>query len=138
MKKNYLYLTVVFCFLFSCKTNDIKKVSLEGDLYAKNLINVRCELPDQAENPAYSWYISPSPDGEWEKLQGIWTDEIVLLTSYVGNFLKCEITCSVHNGDEKITASAISSNPVEYKGNPNTDWFRDAGYGIMVHYLKPV
>ncbi len=138
MKKNSLYLTFVFCFLLSCETSEIKNASLEGDLYAKNLVNVRCELPDQAENTAYSWYISPSPDGEWEKLQGIWTDEIVVLTSYVNKYLKCEITCSVNNGDEKITASAISSNPVEYKGNPNTDWFRDAGYGIMVHYLKPV
>ena len=138
MKKNNLYLTLVLCFLPSCQTSEIKKVSLEGDFYAKKLIHVRCELPEQAEITAYSWYISPSPDGEWEKLQGIWTDEIVLLTSYVDKYIKCEITCSINNGDEKITASAISSNPVEYMGNPNTDWFRDAGYGIMVHYLKPV
>jgi hypothetical protein len=138
MKKSNLYLTFVLCFLFSCQTSKIKKVSFEGDLYAKNLVSVRCELPDQAENTAYSWYISPSPDGEWEKLQGIWTDEIVLLTSYVGNYVKCEITCRVNNGKEKLTASAVSSNPVELTGNLNTDWFRDAGYGIMVHYLKPV
>jgi len=137
MKKNMLYLSALFCFLLSCETSEIKKVSLEGDLYAKNLVNVQCELPEQAENTQYSWYISPTPDGDWEKLPGIWTDEIVLLTSYVDKYLKCDITYSVKESDEKITASVISSNPVEYKGNPNTDWFRDAGYGIMIHYLKP-
>ena len=95
MKKNYLFLTVVFGFLLSCETNEIKKVSLEGDLYAKNLVSVQCELPDQAENIAYSWYISPSPDGEWEKLQGIWTDKIVLLTSMpASDFAKQLIVCA--------------------------------------------
>ena len=25
---------------------------------------------------------------------------------------------------------------MEYKGNANTDWFKEAGFGVMVHYLK--
>ena len=121
MKKIHLYLIIPFCFLLSCQTDEIKNLTLEGDLYAKNLIEMRCDLPDQAEDPQYSWYISPSPDGEWEKLQGIWTDEIVLLTSYVDKYLKCEITCSLRESDEIIAASLISSHPIEYIGNPNTD-----------------
>ncbi|GAH11393.1 unnamed protein product, partial [marine sediment metagenome] len=104
----------------------------------KNLVSVRCDLPDHSGKTEYTWYIAPSPDSEWEKLQGIRTDEIVLLTSYVEKYLKCEIICSIKDGDEKISASVISTKPVEYRGNPNTDWFRDAGFGIMVHYLKPV
>ncbi|MCK5463655.1 MAG: hypothetical protein KAI95_11590, partial [Bacteroidales bacterium] len=77
MKKIYMYLTFLCCFLVSCQTGDIKNVSLEGDLYAKNLIRIQCDLPRQAEDQQYSWYLSPSTGGEWEKLQGIWTDEIV-------------------------------------------------------------
>lgn len=138
MKKIYLYLTFLCCFLVSCQTGEIKNVSLEGDLYAKNLISLRNDLPDETVDAQFTWYLSPSPDGGWEKLQGIWTDEIVLLTSYVDNYLKCEITCSLKESEKVITASVISSNPIGYRGNPNTDWFRDAGYGIMVHYLKPV
>ncbi len=138
MKQFHLYLIIPFCFLLSCQTGEIKNVSLEGDLFAKNLIGIKSYLPDQAEDTQYSWFISPSPDGVWEKLQGIWTDEIVLLTSYVDKYLKCEITLRLKGSDEIITASVISSNPIEYRGNPNTDWFRDAGFGIMVHYLKPV
>lgn len=136
-KRIHLYLPFAFCLLLSCRTAEIKNVALEGDLYAKNLIEMRCDLPDQAEDPDYSWYLAASPDGEWEEIQGIWTDEIILLTSYVDNYLKCEISCRI-NSNELITASVISSHPVEYRGNPNTDWFRDAGFGIMVHYLKPV
>ncbi len=130
-------LSFTFCFLLSCGTEKIKNVALEGDLYAKNLIEIRCDLPDQSEDPEYSWYLAPSPNGEWEKLQGIWTDKIVLLSSYLDKYLKCEINCRINN-DEIISASVISSHPVEYRGNPNTDWFRNAGIGIMVHYLKPV
>ena len=138
MKTIYMYLIFLCCFLVSCQTTDIKNVSLEGDLYAKNLIRIQCKLPPQAEDQHYSWYLSPSTDGEWEKLQGIWTDEIVLLTSYVDSYLKCEITCSLKESDELISTSVVSETPIEYRGNPNTDWFRDAAYGIMVHYLKPV
>ncbi len=136
MKKLNFFLTFIFFSLIACQKNEIKNVTLEGELYAKNLVGVRCDLPDHVEKTEYTWYIAPSPDGEWEKLQGIWTDEIVLLTSYVDKYIKCEVTCSVKDGDEKITASVISSKPIEYRGNPNTDWFKDAGFGIMVHYLK--
>ena len=38
--------------------------------------------------------------------------------------------------ERRLAASFISTGPVEYKGNPNTDWFRDAGFGIMFHYLS--
>ncbi len=39
---------------------------------------------------------------EWNKLPGIQTNEIVLLTSYVDQYLKCEISCVLENSDEKI------------------------------------
>ena len=138
MKKHNLYLIFIPYFLLSCQTSEIENTSFEGDLFAKNLISVRCDLPDRAGKTKYSWYIAPSPDGEWEKLQGILTEEIVLITSYVGKYLKCEITCNIKGSEEIITAFVISSKPVEFRDNPNTDWFRDAGFGIMVHYLKPV
>ncbi len=137
MKKNYLYLMIVFGFLVACESSVIKKVSFEGDLYAKNLVSVHANLPDHAEEVEYGWYISPVPDGEWEKLQGIWTDQIILLTSYQGSYLKCEISFGIPGKEKRKTLSIVSDEPIEYRGNPNTDWFRDAGYGIMVHYLKP-
>ena len=137
MIKLILTLGVLICFLASCQVNEIRNISLEGELFAKNLVSVRYDLPDKSATTEFNWYISPSLDGEWKILQGIWTDEIILLTSYAGSYLKCEISCTLKTG-ETITASVVSEVPVEFKGNPNTDWFRNAGYGIMVHFLKPI
>ncbi len=137
MKKISLYLTGIILFiLISCQKNEIKNMSFDDDFIAKNLISVQCDFPENSENPEYAWYICQTPDGEWEKLPGIWTNQIILLTSYVGKYLKFEVSCTMLNSEEKISASVISSKPVEYKGNTNTDWLKDAGYGIMVHYLK--
>lgn len=136
MKKACLLLMFIILSLISCQRDQIENLKFEGYLSAKNVLAVRYDLPENLFNPEYSWYLSPSPDGVWEKLPGIWTDEIVLLTSYIGKYLKCEIILSSKDGDEKLTASLISFKPVEYKGNPNADWFRDAGFGIMVHYLN--
>jgi hypothetical protein len=133
---NYFVLFLPLMMIFSCQVLKTKNLSFKGELYAKNLITVNFDFPDDAENTEYRWYVAPSGDGEWEKLEGIHTKEIVLLTSYVGKYLKCEVSYDIKGTDKKTTVSVISSKPVEYKGNPNTDWFKDAGFGIMVHYLK--
>ena len=116
----------------------MKNLKLEGEPFAKNVIRVKWQLPDNLQKIEYNWYIASTPAGEWEKIPGIRTDRIVLLTSYVNKYLKCEITCLTNGSDKKLTTSVISSKSVEYKGNPNADWFRDAGFGIMAHFLKEV
>ncbi|GGW39532.1 alpha-L-fucosidase [Arenibacter certesii] len=136
MKKRYWTLVVVLIVLSSCKTTEKDAITFVGELFAKNVIGLQGNILKQIEKPEYSWYISTSQSGEWKELPGIWTNEIVLLTSYVGNFIKCEITYIEPKSDKRIGVSVISSQAVEYKGNPNTDWFKDAGFGIMVHYLK--
>jgi hypothetical protein len=138
MKKIVLYFLNISFFLISCESAYIKNISFEGDLIAKNVLAVECEFPENSDNIEYTWYSSASNDGDWEKLPGIWSNEIVLLTSYVDKYIKCEINCSLKDTDEKLTASIVTSKLVEFNGNPNTDWFRDAGYGVMLHYLKPV
>ncbi len=120
----------------SCKNADMAEVSLVGDLYAKKIVGLSQDFSKGKENLEYSWYMASTPTGEWNRLQGIWTDEIILLTSYVGNFIKCEVSYNEPGSDKKVMISVVSSSPVEYMGNANTDWFKDAGYGVMVHYLK--
>jgi len=136
MKKKYWILGIVLIVLSSCKKTEKDNMTFVGELFAKNVIGLQGDIPGQIENPEYSWYISTSQNGEWKELPGIWTNEIVLLTSYMGNYIKCEITYKEQKSDKKIIDSVISSQAVEYKGNANTDWFQDAGYGVMVHYLK--
>lgn len=135
--KTYLIVPIILFSALSCQNKEIKNFRLEGDLTAKKVIVAKCDLPGQVQTSEYRWYLAPSPDSGWEKIEGIRTDEIVLLTSYVDQYLKCEVTAKLKN-DREITASVVSSQPVGFKGNPNTDWFRDAGFGIMVHFLKEV
>tara|TARA_R110002050_G_scaffold161882_5_gene291698 strand:+ start:14870 stop:15133 length:264 start_codon:yes stop_codon:yes gene_type:complete len=85
------------------KTN----ISLVGDLYVKNIVGLRLDFPKEKENLEYRWYKASSPTGEWNQLQGVWTKKIVLLTSYVGNYVKCEITYNEHSSEKKVTASVV-------------------------------
>jgi len=134
-------LSIFFFFsvvLVSCGNSSvIKDVSFEGELYAKNTIgvNFNTALPDITTS--FQWFISSTPSGEWEVLQGIHTHEIVLLMDYAGKYLKCEIT-ALKNNNKVAIAEIISKEPIEDRGNPNTDWLKDAGIGLMVHYLKYV
>lgn len=137
MKSRLLFFGILIA-AATCRGQEGKNLILEGDLVAKNIISAQHHLPNSVINPEFSWYLAPNPDGAWEKIPGIWTDELVLLTSYTGKFVKCEITGKLKKNGKPVTITVISSKPVEFKGNPNTDWFRDAGYGIMVHFLKEV
>lgn len=130
-----IFACILLCSV-SCKSYRINNLRFDGELNAKSVLIVRFDSPEKIDSAEYSWYISSSPDGKWEKLPGIWSDEIVLLTSYAGKFLKCEVT--VIHDQKKHTASLISPAPVVLNGNPDTDWFRDAGFGIMVHYLNSI
>lgn len=140
MKKCSIYFALVVLTTFSCQHAKIDNLSFEGDLIAKNVLKVHGELIDNQGSGSmdFRWFLAPTPDGEWERLPGILTDEIVLLTSYTGKYIKCEISGNAESDAGDKSASIISSKPIELKGNPNTDWFRDAGFGIMLHYLKPV
>lgn len=137
MKITITVLIVLFfvsCGILSCEKKD--KISLKGDLIAKTVLQVSHRQSSQKWK--YKWLIAESKDTEWIELPGIHSAEIVLLTDYVGKFLKCEVTPVKEDGDLGKQVSVISESPVEYKGNPNTDWFRDAGVGVMLHFLKDI
>ena len=138
MRISTIVLLILLVFQAACTKNQIQNIHFDGDLVAKQIVTARYDMPPGYKSPEISWYISPTVEGEWEKLPGIWTDQIVLLTSYIGKYLKFEISAQSERSGEKISGAVISTGPVEYKGNPNTDWFHDAGFGIMVHYLKPI
>lgn len=135
MKK--ILLIIPFILLFSCQPKNIENLNISGDLYAKNLVEIIGDFPPNIDEVTYNWFVSNSLDGEWEWLQGITTPRIILLTDYVGKYLQCEVKCRSNTG-ETFTKKIISSSTVEYKGNPNSDWLRDAKWGIMVHYLKSI
>ena len=138
MRESGIFLLIIFFSLAACREQKIENMKIDGDHYAKNLVTVSFDSPADYFAPEYTWYISSSQGGEWEKLPGIWTNEIVLLTSYAGKYLKCEISVCKKNSEKRLSAAVISQHPVEFKGNANSDWFHDAGFGIMLHFLKPI
>ena len=138
MRISTLTLFLFMVFQAACTKSEIQNIHFEGDLIAKQIITVRYDPPSGYLSPEISWYISKSPEGPWEKLSGIWGSQIVLLTSYTGKYLKCDVSVQSEKSKNSLTASLISSGPVVFRGNPNTDWFHDAGFGIMFHYLKPM
>ncbi len=129
---------LTFSFLTFCYNSVYgQHLILRGEPIAKTIMWVESDLPDFATNYKVAWYISDSLNGIWDVLPGINTKEIVLLTNYAGKYLKCEIT-PVVSGKKVNPLIQITSTPVVIKGNPNTDWFRNAGVGVMLHFLKVV
>ena len=104
MKDFYYTFCIIALLISSCQTNKNEMPSFKGDLIAKNVLAVRYELPENIESPDYRWFISDSKEGDWVELPGILTDEIVLLTSYVGKYLKCEISYIQKDNGKKINA----------------------------------
>ena len=134
--KTFKLASIILCLTFclaSCKDSSIvKNLSLEGELYAKNIITVKYDAPDSADL-SFQWYLEGDNADTWTVLPGIYTPNIVLLMEYTGKRLKCEITTK--EGGKVSTTETISAT-VENRENPNIDWFADAGIGLMVHFLK--
>lgn len=132
----FVLYTLALLFIFiSCNSKEDNKIKLIGQPVAKTILQVEYDLLNQKDSYKIKWYISDENVDKWKELTGIQSREIVLLTSYVGKYIKCEVI-GLSGSCEGDTISAITDSPVNYQGNPNTDWFKDAGVGLMVHFLK--
>lgn len=123
-------------FILSFKIAIAQDLILHGKPVAKSVIWVSGKGVDPAAK--FTWSISPSKNGDWQQLPGITTKEIVLLTTYAGKYLKCEVAKSSDNEQVKKISRVITESPIVSNGNQNTDWFKNAGLGLMVHYLKDI
>ena len=75
----------------------------------------------------YQWYMADTPDGEYEPIQGIHTQTVILLDKYEGKYLKCEITPADINGNVGEAQWTTASKAVQpSEGNPLTNWFMEA------------
>jgi len=110
---------------------------LHGEPISKTILWVSWDKQEIGTTQKIVWSSGESQNGQWEVLPGINTNEIVLLSEYTGKYLKCEITSNGKNRKGK-SLSVITNSPVRNEGNPNTDWFKDAGVGVMLHFLKAV
>ncbi|MFA5419620.1 MAG: alpha-L-fucosidase [Bacteroidales bacterium] len=138
MKSSVIIIICFFLVLFSCNLEGIQNVVLQGEPVAKTVLQVSFDQPGPQLQCKYTWSVADSKDGEWTELPGIHSAEIVLLTDYVGKFLKCEIMPVQEDGSNGKPVSVVTGSPIVYQGNPNTDWFKEAGVGVMLHFLKDI
>jgi hypothetical protein len=137
--KNPIIFILLLCLIFCSFTpGKNKELSFNGKPIAKTVLQVVNKNPDGEINYDITWSISDTKNGKWEELPGIHSSEIVLLTSYAGKYLKCSMTPILKSGNKAEPVSIITETPVLFKGNPNTDWFKNAGLGVMLHFLKDV
>jgi hypothetical protein len=130
--------TVITLLLVSCDSGIIKNLRFDGDFIAKEVVEVKFDIPDGYGSPEFEWLLSGSNEGPWEKISGVWGNQLVLLTSYRDKFIKCNIALHKNSSGKVMSASLVSPGTITVQGNRNTDWFHDAGFGIMAHYLKPI
>ena len=144
---NVTLLAFVFSIINTCiaqQEND-QYLQIKGDLNTRNIIeavynneqNSLRKLNAEAY-VSYNWYIASAPDQQWQKLPGIKTSRIVLLSEYAGKYLKCEMIADFKQSKKQFSAKAITNTAIQEKGNPNTDWFKKAGIGLMIHFLSDV
>lgn len=92
---------------------------------------------DAEGDSKYQWYISDTKDGEYTALQGIHTQTVILLDKYVDKYLKCQVTPSDLNGNQGTPVMSTEMGPVQAtEGNPLTDWFLNAQFGVSHHILS--
>jgi hypothetical protein len=139
MKKQIILLFILIVIISAgCSLREDVTIELKGDFIPKKVLQAVVTAPPGAEILKVSWFAGDPASEKWELLEGIHTPEIVLLTGYAGKHLKCEITWTREHSGKEQTLSAVTASPVIYDGNPNTDWFKDAGVGVMVHFLQAV
>lgn len=134
------FMSLLICLgviLISFKSDKIKQLVLHGKPVAKTIMWVSYDLPGLSSNSKITWSVSETRNGKWKELPGINSREIVLLSSYLGQYIKCEISLPNIN-DNLESLIAITDSPVISQGNPNTDWLKDAGIGVMLHFLQAV
>lgn len=128
----YFSMTITYC--MSMGNGNIKFI---GEPVAKTVLQVSYN-DSVLQNNCINWFVSPSSEGAWEALPGIHSRKVVLLTDYVGKFIKCEIILKTKKGKTGKSVSIVTDTPVVYKGNPNTEWLKNAGVGVMLHFLTDV
>lgn len=121
-------------------TNMSEKLGSEPHVKGMLKAEYTFEDPDNdAEGDTkYQWYIADAVDGEYTKLSGICTKTVILLDDYVGKYLKCEVTPADVNGNkgESVMTPATTEPVQATEGNPLTDWFHEAGFGLSHHFLS--
>ncbi|WP_343247141.1 LamG-like jellyroll fold domain-containing protein [Diplocloster hominis] len=124
------------------KVTNLSVSMLGEDPSVKGMLKAEYTFSDEdgdAEGDTkFQWQIADAQDGPFEDLSGICAETVILLDKYEDKYLRCKVTPADefgNRGTEYFTPS--TSAPVKHTdGNPLTDWFYDAEFGISHHFLS--
>lgn len=93
---------------------------------------------DAEGDTRFQWQMSDTPEGPFENISGICTRTIILLDKYEGKYLRCRITPQNESGTrgEAVFTPVTAASVQPTDGNPLTDWFYEAEFGIAHHFLS--
>ncbi|EML8489969.1 alpha-L-fucosidase [Salmonella enterica subsp. enterica] len=118
----------------------VSSLALEGDCLTREVLTAVWEMDDPAgysENgSAYTWWIGDSADGEFEQIAGVYTPSMMLLPAHAGKYIRVGVTPrNARFACGETVYCVTPSTIVAQEGNPRTDWFMNAKYGVSHHFL---
>ncbi|WP_405050526.1 alpha-L-fucosidase [Salmonella enterica] len=115
-------------------------LALEGNCLTREMLTAVWEIRDPAglseSGSSYTWWTGDTADGEFEQITGVYTPSIMVLPAYAGKYIRVGVTPRNERFATGETVYCVTSTPVSsQEGNPRTDWFMKAKYGVSHHFL---
>lgn len=118
----------------------VSALSVEGRLLTRDVLTAVWEIDDPAgfnENgSSYSWWVGDTPEGEFAQIVGVYTPSMMVLPAHQGKYIRVAVTPRNARFAQGETAYFTTPSPIASQaGNPRTDWFMNAKYGVSHHLL---
>ncbi|HCL4435438.1 TPA: alpha-L-fucosidase [Salmonella enterica] len=118
----------------------VERIALTGECKTREVLTAVWEMQDPAElkenGSTYTWWVGDTTDGEFEQVIGVYTPSMMLLPEHAGKYIRVGVTPRNERFASGETMYCTTTQTVEtQEGNPRTDWFMNAKYGVSHHLL---
>lgn len=117
----------------------LSSLVLNGSLLTREVLRPDYLFTDPggfAENGSeYLWEVASSTTGPFSTINGLHTRTMMLLPEHNGKYIRVTVTPRNERLCFGESQSVIVGPVVARSGNPRTDWFRNAHYGVSHHFL---
>lgn len=117
-----------------------QNVVIEGASRIKGALSVSYTFSDpdgDAEGATrFRWLSAPAASGPWMVLSGVLTPNTGLPLSYGGTYVRAEVTPVDARGKAGPSVRSAPKLVQRVTGNPGTDWFHQAKYGVSHQFIS--
>lgn len=115
-------------------------LTLSGDLLTREIVTATWAFSDPASfaesGSQYEWWVGDTSDGTFTQIEGVNTQSLMLLPEHLGKYIKVVVTPRNERFAYGTPVSFVTPQIIgQQVGNPRTDWFMNAKYGISCHFL---